>query len=106
MDINNVLGFGGALPDGLTSSKSVGAPNNASEIAVAGKEFESVFMSMLLKNMRSTISEEGMFAGDDSDTFGSMFDLFMSQHLAENNSLGIGTMIERFLDNANTSTEE
>ena len=89
----------------LNISKPVGPSAGDAEIAAAGEEFESVFLSMLLKNMRSTVSGEGMFAGDNSDTFGGMFDMFMSQHLAASNALGMGTMIEGFLGNSNTPTE-
>ena len=81
-----------------TSSQAADQPDRESLSAV-GKEFESVLLSTLLKNMRSTVSENGLFAGDDSDTFGSMFDLFMSQHMASTNPLGIGQMIESFLAN-------
>ena len=90
-------------PGGMTIRNLSGAESGQptpEEIRTAGKEFESVFMSMLLKNMRSTVSEDGMFAGDSSDTFGGMFDLFMSQHLAQTDSLGIGKMIEGFLNNS------
>ncbi|MCP4083301.1 MAG: hypothetical protein GY819_05745 [Planctomycetaceae bacterium] len=66
-------------------------------IANAAKEFESVFLSMLLKNMRATVSEEGLFAGDKSDTLGGMFDLFMSQHLSNSDALGVSKMLKQTL---------
>lgn len=102
-------GIGSLLPisDSLVS-RQPGAqisPDNRTldsmSAAGVGQEFESVFLSMLLKNMRSTVSEGGMFAGDESDTYGSMFDLFMSQHLAGTESLGIGQMIEELLTDNN-----
>ncbi len=66
-------------------------------IANAAEEFESVFLSMLLKNMRATVSEDGLFAGDKSDTLGGMFDLFMSQHLANSDALGVSKMLKQTL---------
>ena len=82
----------------LMASADAGT-RDAASVTRVGEEFESVFLSMLLKNMRSTVSGEGLFAGDSSDTYGSMFDLFMSQQLASTNALGIGQMIESFLNN-------
>ena len=68
-------------------------------------DFESVFVSMLLKNMRSTVGSEGLFAGDKSDTLGGMFDMFMSEHLSQSDALGIRSMIGEFLDNTNPGTQ-
>ena len=72
------------------------------EIKKIGEDFESIFLSMMLKEMRNTISSEedgGMFSGEGSDTYGGLFDMFMSQHLATSNQLGIGKAIESYLGN-------
>lgn len=58
------------------------------------RDFESVFVSMMIKEMRQSSSGEGLFAGDKSDTFGGMFDMFMSQHIAENGGFGMAKFIE------------
>ena len=67
-----------------------------------GQEFESVFVSLLLKEMRNTLDtgEGGLFGSEQSDTFGGMFDQFMGQHLAEASPLGIANAIESYLKNA------
>ncbi len=57
-----------------------------------GTEFESVFLSMMLKEMRKSL-DEGFFGGDSSDSFGGMFDLFIGQHLAQSNPTGIGDLV-------------
>jgi Rod binding domain-containing protein len=101
-----------SMPPGIlagSSGLSIANADRPDSIEQVGKEFESVFVSMLLKSMRETISGDGMFAGDNSDTVGGMFDLFMSQHLSARDSLGIGAMIGRFLDNnqpANPGSEQ
>ncbi len=64
-------------------------------------EFESVFVSLLLKEMRQTLNEDSFFAGDQSDTYGGLFDLFMGQHLAQSGALGISQMIDAYLESAN-----
>jgi peptidoglycan hydrolase FlgJ len=63
-----------------------------SDAASAAREFESVFVSMMLKTMRQSMSKD-MFAGDDSDTFGGMFDSFMGQHIADNGGIGLAQFI-------------
>ncbi|MGI9515712.1 MAG: rod-binding protein [Pirellulaceae bacterium] len=97
------------LPTG-SLVQSAYSPNSLSEVASSpdsesvasvSSEFESVFLAMLLKTMRSTVSGDGMFAGDKSDTFGGMFDLFMSQHLADSDALGIGQLLKQSLTTNN-----
>ncbi|MEO1983548.1 MAG: rod-binding protein, partial [Fuerstiella sp.] len=61
------------------------------DAASVAREFESVFVSMMLKTMRQSMSKD-MFAGDDSDTFGGMFDAFMGQHIAENGGIGMAKL--------------
>ena len=63
-----------------------------------GGQFESLFVSMMLKEMRQTVSEEGLFAGDSSDTYGGLFDMFLGQHIAQGSPLGIGKLIESQLN--------
>lgn len=57
-----------------------------------GSEFESVFLSMMIKEMRQTL-ETGFFGEEGSDSFGGMFDLFIGKHLAETSPLGIGELM-------------
>jgi Rod binding domain-containing protein len=51
-------------------------------------QFEGLFVSMLLKEMRQTL-QEGLFSGDQSDSYGALFDLYLGQHLADQGALGI-----------------
>lgn len=62
----------------------------------AGTEFEAVFMSMMVKQLRETL-EGGFFGEEKSDTFGAMFDMYLGQHLAESQPLGIGKAIETYV---------
>lgn len=47
------------------------------------KQFESIFVSTLLKEMRQSTGEEGLFQGDTSDVYGGLFDMFMADHITE-----------------------
>jgi len=57
------------------------------------QQFEGLFMSMLVKEMRQSPLGEGLFPGDGSDTYGGIFDTFMGQHLAENGGIGMAASI-------------
>lgn len=50
---------------------------------------ESLFMSMMIKEMRGNMTEDGLFGGEGSDIYGGMFDMFMGQSLAEGEPLGL-----------------
>ena len=45
----------------------------------AALQFEELFVSTLLKQMRETL-EEGIFSGESSDSLGAIFDMFMGKH--------------------------
>jgi Rod binding domain-containing protein len=61
------------------------------------QEFESLFVSQLIKEMRQS-SEEGLFPGDESDTFGGMFDMFMGRHIAQSGGIGLADSIRSALE--------
>lgn len=58
------------------------------------EEFEGVFMSMMIKQLRETDNGEGFFPGDHSDTYGGMFDMYMGNHLARGAQTGLETLFE------------
>lgn len=62
-----------------------------------GADFESTFLSMLLKEMRQTLEPGSLFSHDTSDVLGGLFDMFMSQHLAQGKILGIADMVTKQL---------
>ena len=64
-----------------------------SEIEAVASEFEGVFLSMVMKEMRQTLSEGGFFEGESSDSFGGMFDMFVGEHLAKSQPLGISQLL-------------
>lgn len=58
-----------------------------------GVELESVFLSMMIKEMRNSLDNGGFFGEESSDTYGGMFDLFIGKHLAESKPLGISELL-------------
>lgn len=81
MDAVNSLPVGGLL-----SNPAMPSSDGPREKVAA--DFESLFVSHLLKEMRNTL-EDGLFAGEGSDTYGGLFDLYLSRHLSENGGMGL-----------------
>jgi Rod binding domain-containing protein len=75
----------------------------SSELAA---KFESIFTSLLLKEMRQSVGEGGLFGGDSSDVFGGLFDLYMGEHVAKSTSLGIGDMVSKYVNAQKSSNAE
>jgi len=69
----------------------------AHDVKELAQKFESVFVAMLMKQMRQSVSEEGLFPGDKSDTFGGMFDMYMGDHIAGQRGIGLSTLFEKLL---------
>lgn len=94
------------LPAGLSAAalsldtpaaKDAG-PTQAQQEAV--KEFEAVFVSMLIKEMRQ--GAEGLFPGDSTDSLGALFDMHIGQQIADAGGLGISSQILRYIEAQNT----
>jgi Rod binding domain-containing protein len=66
--------------------------------AEVGRQFESIFMSLVIKNLRQTMEGESMFGNDPGDVIGGMFDHYLGDHLGRAGSLGVGHMIRAQLE--------
>jgi flagellar protein FlgJ len=64
---------------------------------VAG-DFESLFVSLVLKELRQTLEPDSLFAGDPSDSLGSLFDMFLGQHITKAGGFGVADMVKRYLE--------
>jgi Rod binding domain-containing protein len=81
-------------------------PTPAQDPAKVAQDFESVFTSMMLKEMRNTLEPGSLFGEDSSDIYGGMFDQFLGQHMADSGGIGLARMIQKALDRHTTSTEK
>ncbi|MBL8816291.1 MAG: hypothetical protein JNL58_09690 [Planctomyces sp.] len=59
-----------------------------------GRELEALFVSMMMKQMRQSSLDEGLFPGDRSDTLGGIFDDAMGKQVAEFGGLGVAELIQ------------
>lgn len=82
------------VPDAGSPLTRLEAQAKQQQLEKAGSEFESLFMSMLLKEMREIEGEEsGLFGGEGSDVYGGLFDLMMGQSLSQNSPLNIAQLV-------------
>lgn len=80
-----------SLTGGAGDVPKVNSREQAQKLA---QDFEGLFLSMLVKDLRKSVDGEGLFPGDSSDTYGGMFDMFLGQHLAQNGGIGMAASIE------------
>ncbi|MGX8883589.1 flagellar assembly peptidoglycan hydrolase FlgJ [Methylovorus sp. SPW-M1] len=71
----------------LNQLKLAGKNDSPEAIKAVAKQFEAVFVNMMLKSMRDATPQEGMFDNEQSRTFTAMLDQQLSQNIA---SKGIG----------------
>jgi flagellar protein FlgJ len=71
------------------------APDKA--LLKAAKEFEAVFMNMMLKSMRDATPQEGMFDNEQTKMFTSMLDQQLSQSLGGSHGIGLADMMVKQL---------
>ena len=84
-------------PTSILMNSSMSLQKGAAQNNETATEFESLVISQLLKQMRSTSEEGGLFPGDKSDTYGGMFDMYFGKFLAENGGLGLADFVNNGL---------
>jgi Rod binding domain-containing protein len=83
------------MEPGLLASPARSRDPRAIDAVATG--FESMFVSLLIKQLRQTLEEGSMFAGDSGDILGGLFDFTLGQHLAQAGALGIGDLLRQQL---------
>jgi Rod binding domain-containing protein len=63
-----------------------------------GRQFEALFLSQLVQEMRQTLEPGGLFGKDGGDVMGGLFDLYLGKHLARAGGVGLGPMLQRQLE--------
>ena len=80
------------------------APDKA--LASAAKQFEAVFMSMLLKSMRDATPQDGMFDTEQTKMFTSMLDQQLSQNVGGSRGIGLADMMVKQLSRHTASPDK
>jgi Rod binding domain-containing protein len=72
-----------------TADRSDHRARGVPDAALASEQFEGVFLSMLIKSMRTTMTEGELFGGDTADIWGGVFDQQLGEMLARHGGLGL-----------------
>ncbi len=78
---------------GRLKTQSKADPSAA--LGEVAKQFESVFVSMMMKAMRNTLPKDGMFASNELENYQEMFDQQLSLDLSRKGGLGLADLISR-----------
>jgi flagellar protein FlgJ len=86
------------LPESAGSSHPSGRPNLNQSAAKVAQDFESVFASMLLKEMRQSLEPGSMFGEDSGDVYGGLFDRYFGEQMTKGSGLGMASMVQENIE--------
>ncbi|MBX9849187.1 MAG: flagellar assembly peptidoglycan hydrolase FlgJ [Rhodocyclaceae bacterium] len=89
----------------LTSLKTQVKSNDPEALRAAAKQFEALFLQMVLKSMRDATPREGLFDNDQSRMYESLLDQQLSQVMSSKRGLGLAAVIERQLSRQGEAAE-
>ena len=69
----------------------------AQAIKEVSKQFESIFVTMMMKSMRDTLPKDGMFDSSAMQSYQDMSDQQLALTMSHNGSLGLAKVIEKQL---------
>ncbi len=82
----------------LTELKAAARADKKAATAEVAKQFESIFLNMMLKGMREAKLAEGMFDGQAMEKYQDMHDKQLSVGLSQSGGIGLAAVIERQLN--------
>lgn len=66
----------------------------------AAQQFESYFLQLMLRSMRETLSDDGLFNSRESRIFTDMFDQQTAQNIARGQGMGIADMLVDYIESS------
>jgi len=81
----------------FTSLKAEARADQEGAIEKVAKQFESLFVQMMVKSMRDASMGEDLMGGDNMKTYQEMYDKQISLHVSEGRGMGLAASIERQL---------
>lgn len=90
---------GGVYNDFSELAKLKGVSHDDPQAAMkeVAHQFESLFVTMMMKSMRDTLPKDGMFGGSNMESYQQMFDQQLSLDLSRKGSIGLASVIQRQL---------
>ncbi|OUS16788.1 flagellar rod assembly protein/muramidase FlgJ [Gammaproteobacteria bacterium 50_400_T64] len=89
---------------GFEQMRAQARDGDSEALSGAAKQFESVFVQMMLKAMRDTVPEGGLFESEQSDFYEGMFDQQISLNIANGKGIGLAEVIERQMNGMQAGT--
>jgi peptidoglycan hydrolase FlgJ len=96
MNATNLSGNVAFDANGLSKLKLAARENSPEAIKDVAKQFEAIFMNMMLKSMREATPQDNPFDNEQSRTFTSMLDQQLSSNFASK-SLGLADVLAKQL---------
>jgi len=75
--------------------------NSATEVS---KQFESLFLNLMLKEMRKSVSKSELLGSDAMESYQQMFDQQVSLGIAKAGGIGIAKYIDKYVPQGKTIT--
>ncbi|MGZ3159419.1 MAG: flagellar assembly peptidoglycan hydrolase FlgJ [Burkholderiaceae bacterium] len=101
---NNVTGSLATDIKSLSDLRLAANQNSPDALKGVAKQFEALFMNMIMKSMRDATPQDGMFDIEQTKMYTSMMDQQISQSLA-NRGVGLADMLVRQLSNRVSSVD-
>lgn len=70
------------------------------------QQFESLFLNIILKEMRKTVNRSGLLGSDAMETYEQMFDQQIALGMSKAGGIGLAPFIERQLQKGNPNLAE
>lgn len=91
------------LPESAGSIQPSTRADGDQSAAKVAQDFESVFASMLLKEMRQSLEPGSLFGEDSGDIYGGLFDKYFGDQMTKANGLGLSNMMQQALEKSMNS---
>ncbi|HEX5393379.1 MAG TPA: flagellar assembly peptidoglycan hydrolase FlgJ [Rhodocyclaceae bacterium] len=84
-------------PRGLADIKRLSKTNDPQALKAAARQFEAMFLQMVLKSMRDATPKDGIMDSDQTRMYEQLLDQQLSQSMATKGGTGLAAMIEKQL---------
>ena len=79
--------------------------SNDETIKETAKQFEAMFLQMMLKSMREAVPQGGLFDSKETQTFEQMLDQQFALAMSERGSTGLSQMVEQFIRRSQSTAD-
>jgi flagellar protein FlgJ len=83
---------------GLGALRGRATQNQSAALDETAKQFEAMFIQMMLKSMREASFESGLVQSDAMDSYRDMMDKELAMQLSKRGALGIANMLKQQLN--------